>query len=117
MTKNEYNDYIEALKARGYKFGGSWYNKPYYYKVIEYREDEDGDSMEVCQLVFKIYKMEYHCSDDMYYATVPVVVVSRNADERLDFIIAHPKRSIEECERIAREFMEFVDMNIKIINE
>ena len=112
MTKQEYDAYIEALKARGYKFGGSWYNKPYYRKVIEYRDNEDGDSMAVCQLVFNIYSREYKCIDYAYYSIVPVVVVSRNTDERLDFTIGPPKRSIEECERIAKEFLRFVDNNI-----
>ena len=113
MTKQEYNDYIEALKGRGYKFGGSWYNKPYCYKVIEYRKDEDGDYWVVCQLVFNIYKMEFS-SGDAYYSIVPVVVVSRNDDERLDFTIGSPKRSVEECERIAKEFMRWVDMYVDI---
>lgn len=113
MTKQEYNDYIEALKDHGYKFCGSWYNKPYCYKVIEYRKNEDGDYWVVCQLVFNIYKMEFS-SGDAYYSIVPVVVVSRNTDERLDFTIGPPKRSVEECERIAKEFMRWVDMYVDI---
>ena len=112
MTKQEYNDYIEALKERGYQFFGISQNRCYY-KVIEYRDNEDGDSMVVCQLVFNIYKMEFS-SGDAYYSIVPVVVVTRNTDERLDFTISHHKRSIEECERIAKEFLRWVDINIYI---
>ena len=113
MTKQEYNDYIEALKARGYKIGGSWYNKPYYSKVIEYREDEDGNRRPVCVIFFNLCETEYKCSGDVYYSIVPVVVVSRNTDELLDFTIGAPKRSVEECERIAKEFLRWVDINIK----
>lgn len=114
MTKEEYNTYIKALEGQDYQFWGSWYNRPYYSKVIEYRDNEDGDSTAVCQLVFNIYSREYKCSGDVYYSIVPVVVVSRNAEERLDFTISQPKqRSIEECERIAKEFMKWVDINIK----
>lgn len=116
MTKQEYNDYIEALKGRGYQFGDSWYNNSYYSKVIEYRKDEDGNRRAVCQLVFNIYKMEFS-SDDAYYSIVPVVVVTRNDDERLDFTIGSPKRSVEECEHLAKEFLRWVDNNINEYQE
>lgn len=114
MTKQEYENYIEALKGRGYKFCGSWYNKPYYYKVIEYREDEYGDSRAVCQLVFNLYEVEDNRSGEVYRSIESVVMVSRNIEERLDFNVCHPKRSIEECERIAKEFMKFVDVYVDI---
>ena len=115
MTKQEYNDYIEALKEHGYKFVANSNNyKIYCYKVIEYRKNEDGDSRAVCQLVFNIYSREYKCSGDVYYSIVPVVVVSRNTEERLDFTISHPNRSIKDYERIAKEFMKWVDINIKL---
>ena len=113
MTNQQYNDYIEALKARGYKLGGSWYINPYYYKVIECRDNEYGDSMVACQLIFNIYKMEFS-SGNAYYSIVPVVVVSRNIDERLNFTIGLTKRSVEECERIAKEFMKWVDVYVDI---
>lgn len=112
MTKQEYNDYIEALKARGYQFVGSSQSRCYC-KIIKYRKDEDGDYWVVCQLVFNIYKMEFS-SGDAYYSIVPVVVVSRNTDERLDFTIGPPERSIEEYEHLAKEFLRWVDVNVDI---
>ena len=115
MTKQEYENYIEALERQRYQFVGSSQNRGYC-KIIKYREDGDGDYWVVCQLVFNIYKMEFS-SGDAYYSIVPVVVVTRNDDERLDFTIGSPERSVEECERIAIEFMEWVDMNIKAPQE
>ena len=115
MTKQEYNDYIEALKERGYKFVGSRYNdRPYYYKAIEYRDDGEGDSRAVCQLLFYLYELKDNRSGYVYYSVEPLVTISRNIEERLDFIISNPKRSIEECERIAKEFLRWVDLNIEI---
>ena len=115
MTKQEYNEYIEALKARGYKFVGSHYNdRPYYYKAIEYRDDGEGDSRAVCQLLFYLHELKDNRRGNAYYSIEPVVMVSRNIEERLDFIIFHPKRSIEECERLAKEFMKFVDVYVDI---
>ena len=113
MTKQEYENYIEALKARGYKLGGIWYNKPYYRKVIEYREDEDGNRRPVCLIIFNLFETKDDRSGYVDYSIEPVGMVSRNIEERLDFIISNPKRSIEECERIAKEFMRFVDINIR----
>ena len=116
MTKQEYNEYIQALKGRGYGFVGSHYNdRPYYYKAIEYRDDEDGDSRAVCQLLFYLFEQEDSRSGYVEYAIKPAVIVSRNTDERLDLTISQPKqRSIDECERIAKEFMRWVDVNINI---
>lgn len=115
MTKQEYNDYIEALKARGYKFVGSRYNdRPYYYKAIEYRDDREGDSRAVCQLLFYLFETKDNRNGNAYYSIEPVVMVSRNIEERLDLTISHPKRSIEDCERIAKEFLMWVDLNIDI---
>lgn len=114
MTKKEYNNYKEELKERGYKFVGSRYDERcYYYKVIEYRKDKYGDKRAVCQLLFHQYEAE----DIHYYSIEPTVLISRDDDERLDLKISCPQRSIEECERIAEEFMKFVDVNINIINE
>ena len=114
MTKQEYENYIQALKEHDYKFCGSWYDKPYYYKVIEYRDDEYGDRRAVCQLLFYLFEQEDNCSGNVYYSIESVVMVSRNIEERLDFSVCHPKRSIEECERIAKEFMRWVDVYIDI---
>ena len=95
MTKQEYNEYIEALKERGYKFVGSRYNdRPYYYKAIEYRDDGEGDSRAVCQLLFYLYELKDNRSGYVYYSVESLVTISRNIEERLDFIISNPKRSI-----------------------
>lgn len=105
MTKQEYNDYIEALKARGYKFDDSWYNNSYYSKVIEYREDEDGNRRPVCVIFFNLYETKDERSGYVYYSIEPIVTVSRNTDELLNFGISKPKRNIEEYEYLAEEFL------------
>ena len=117
MTKQEYNDYIEALKVRGYKFGGSWYNRPYYYKVIEYREDEDGNRRPVCVIFFNLYETKDERSGYVDYSIALVVTVSRNTDELLNFGMSKPERSIEEYEYLAKEFLRFVDNNINEYQE
>lgn len=90
------------------------FNSNYYCKVIEYRDNEDGDSRAACVLRFYLFERKYNRSGEAYYSIVPVVVVTRNTSERLDFTIGPPKRSIEEYERIAKEFLRWVDINIYI---
>lgn len=114
MIKQGYNDYIEALKARGYKLGGSWYAKPYYRKVIEYREDEDGNRRPVCVIFFNLCETKDERSGYVDYSIEPIVTVSRNTDELLNFGISKPKRNIEEYEHLAKEFLRFVELNIDI---
>lgn len=114
MTNQEYKNYIEALKDHGYNFVCNDNNyKIYCYKVIEYRKDEDGDSRAVCQLLFYLYELKDNRSGCVYYSVEPLVTISRNIEERLDFNVCRPKYSIEEYERIAKEFMKFVDTNIE----
>ena len=114
MTKQEYNDYIEALKARGYKFGGSWYNKPYYRKVIEYREDKDGNRRPVCVIFFNLCETKDERSGYVYYSIEPIVTVSRNTDELLNFGLSISECVIEEYEYLAKEFLRWVNLNIDI---
>ena len=115
MTKEEYENYIQALKGRGYEFvGNRYYYKYYCHKAIEYRKNEDGDSRAVCQLLFYLYGTKDNRRGEVYHSIEPIVMVSRNIEERLDFNVCHAKRSIEDCERIAKEFMRWVDVNINI---
>ena len=116
MTKGGDENYSQALKGRGYEFVGNRYYYEYYcHKAIEYRKNEDGDSRAVCQLLFYLFEQDDNLIGYVEYAIKPAVIVSRNTDERLDLTISQPKqRSIEDCERIAKEFMKWVDMNINI---
>ena len=112
MTRIEYHKYIQALKEHGYGCSINGYtDKKSFYKVLEYRNDENGDIRAVCQLVFYLYEIKDN--HDTYYSIEPVILVSRNVDERLDLIMPYPQRSIEELERIAKEFIQWVDVTIK----
>ena len=115
MTKQEYNKYIQAFNERDYKFvEGQCSNEGYYYKVIDHREDSDSDSRVDCLLVFNFYDLADSCDGGVHQSIEPSVMVTSNTGGRLDLTISHPKYSIEECERIAKEFMKFVDIHINI---
>ena len=115
MTKQEYNKYIQSFNERGYKFvEGQCSNEGYYYKVIESRKDIGSDSRVDCLLVFNFYDLADSCDGGVHQSIEPSVMVTSNTGERLDLTISHPKYSIEEYERIVKEFMNFVDIHINI---
>lgn len=114
MIKKQYDKFIKDLEERGYIFReyGMFSNVPCYYRVIEYRTDKHGDIRAVCQLFFNLYDFSGFIEQEDY-SYEPVIYVSRNTDEHIDLTLSHPKHSIDDYEHIAREFMKFVDNNIK----
>ena len=111
MTQKQFDEFIADLEKHGYHSVKAK-NRPYYYKVIEYRPDKYGCQQAVCQLIFYLYDFTDYGIDSEPYSYEPIIGVSRNSNEHIDLNVCHPKRSIDECERIAREFMKFVDNNL-----
>ncbi|MGN1172966.1 MAG: hypothetical protein ACI4SO_04185 [Muribaculaceae bacterium] len=114
MTKKQYDKFIKDLEKRGYIFReyGMFHDAPNYCRAIELRADNDGKVRAVCQLLFNLYDFSGIVEQEDY-SYEPVIIVSRNTDERIDLTLSHPKLSIDGCERIASEFLKFVDNNIK----
>lgn len=121
MTKEQFNKSCQELRDKGYKknfrdgevLNGKGWN--YYYKVIEYREDEYGDNRAINQLLFKIWHFEEfydRVPAEAMYSLEPVVMFSRSTDERVDLILSHPIFSIDELEEIAIAFGKWADKNI-----
>lgn len=130
MTKEQFNQICAELEQRGYKRNFSK-DKPikgsgihYYWKVLEWRQypsgEEYDDARAINQLLFKIYHLEefaYRVEPESLYSFEAVVAFSRNTGERIDLILSHPKRSIDELEEIAIKFGKWADENIKEIKE
>lgn len=130
MTKEQFNQICAELEQRGYKRNFSK-DEPikgsgihYYWKVLEWRQypsgEEYDDTRAINQLLFKIYHLEefaHRVEPESLYAFEPVVCFSRNTGERIDLILSHPKRSINELEEIATKFGKWADENIKEIEE
>lgn len=106
LTKKEYDQFIEGLKNRGYLFCGG--SHPYYYKVLLRRKDEDGDERSVCTISFYLYDFSEFINHRCF-SYEAVVMISRTIEECIDINLCHPKRPIEECEKIALQFMDLVD--------
>ena len=112
MTREEYNKFIDNLEKQGYECVNNSYDATYYCKTIEWRTVEDGKERVVCKLLFNLYDFSGFVEQEDYFYE-PIIHISRNIDEHIDFVLSFPKLSVEEYERIAIEFLKFID-NIKL---
>ena len=112
MTREEYNKFIDNLEKQGYKCGNEPYESPYHYKVLEWLTVKDGKERAVCKLLFNLYDFSGFAEPEDYFYE-PVIYISRNTDEHIALTLSSPELSVEEYERIAIEFLKFIDNNIK----
>ena len=111
MTKKEFLKVCKELYKRGYRrnFKMKDLYEPqysgvfkYYYKVIEYGHDKYGDSRAINQLFFRpwsLWEFRDRLPDkDEWLSFEPVVMFTRDTDERVDLALQYPERSIEELE-------------------
>ena len=130
MTKEELLKAIDELTSHGYiknfsddeldsklmeTYSG---HSTYMYKVITRRDCEYGASRADNVLQYRIWSFEPYkdrVPPKSLYSLEPVVMISRNIDERIDLHIEdYNKRTIGECEEIAKSFGVFCDSNIPI---
>lgn len=123
MTKEQFIEKCKGLELKGYiktfKYDGPIKGDgiDYLYKVIEYAEDKYGDMRAINQLLLKVWHFEAFADRvpaESMYSIEPVVMFSRNSDERVDLHIHFPEHSIEYLEEKAKEFGEWCKLNMKI---
>lgn len=120
MNKKEFLKACKELYKRGYRrnfkmrdlykpnYSGLFYC---YYKVIEWDKDEYGDSGAINQLLFRPWSLwEFRDrlpNSDNWLSLEPIVIFSRNTDERIELNLSYPERGVEELEQIAKSFGEW----------
>ena len=116
MTRAEFIDTCKELELKGYKKNFKFDEKinsngtHYLYKVIEYADDKYGDTRAINQLILKIWNFEDYADrvpEESMYSIEPVIMISRDTDERIDLHLDYPKHSIEYLETKARQFGEW----------
>ena len=116
MTKQEFIQKVKELEAKGYVKNFKLDEKinsngtHYLYKVIDRDRDKYGDVRTINQLLFKVYNFEDYADrvpEQSLYSLEPVVMFSRDTEERIDLTISFPKHSVEYLERKARQFGEW----------
>lgn len=130
LTKKEFLKVCKELYKRGYRrnFKMSDLYKPnynglfyYYYKVIDETKDIYGDRLVITQLLFRPWSLwEFRDrlpNGNNWLSFEPIIMFGRNSDERIDLLLSHPERSIDEIEQIARDFSQWCKINIKETEE
>ena len=116
MTKQEFINACKELELKGYKKNFK-YDEPindngthYLYKVIEYADDKYGNTRAINQLILKVWNFEKYADrvpEESMYSIEPVIMISRDTDERIDLHLDYPKHTVEYLERKARQFGEW----------
>lgn len=121
MTREEFYNKIAELEVAGYKKNFNINEEPnpdgshYLYKVIEYAEDKYGDNRAINQLLLKIFNFTPYTDrvpENSLFSLSPIIMFSRDTDERIDLEISHPKHDIEWLECKAKEFGDWCKMNM-----
>lgn len=111
LTKNGYKRIDPTTNSRGERIETS--QNPYWWKIIVYRPDRDGDNRAVVIVRYEEWDLSpYALHIEHRYSYSPSIRISRNADERYDIDIAAPRPSIQELEDMAVKFFDFFDQNI-----
>ena len=111
LTKNGYKRIDPRTNSRGERIETS--QNPYWWKIIVYRPDRDGDNRAVVIVRYEEWDLSrYDLHIEHRYSYSPSIRISRNADERYDIDITAPRPSIQELEEMAVKFFDFVEQNI-----
>ena len=129
LTKQEFLKVSKELYKRGYRrnFKMKDLYKPnysglfhWYYKTIERVPDKYGDMRSINQILFhpwSLWEFKDQLHSDKWLSFSPVIMFSRNLDERIDLTLSYPARTIEEIEEIAVKFGEWCKQNIKEVED
>lgn len=123
MTREEYDKLVTELQRRGYKkypsprFRGEDYA---WFKSFGKSKFKEGRSN--YQVCFDVTDFSPYADREPFfrynpYGIVPLVLISRTVDERVDLHLSHAKvddNNIDEIERLAESFYKWVEKEVAI---
>jgi hypothetical protein len=126
MTREEYDNFCQTLKSRGYKkYTSPRYKRDEYawYKSFgESKYEENRSNYQMCFDVYDYSEFAHrakHLADDPF-SIEPQVKVSRSVYERIDLHLSftgYEETDIDALEDLAASFFNWVDSNIPIPKE
>lgn len=124
MTQKEYDKFTKQLEDKGYGKYPSSNNADFaYFKGFGKSEYEEGRSN--YQVCFDVYDFGKYADREQYFTerpfgVQPLVLVSRNVNDRVDLTLPSTSikdKGIEYIEQLAESFYKWVEQNIEIDNE
>ena len=123
MTHEEYNKLVAELQQRGYRKSlsprGRKDDWAWFKSFCESKHQEGRSNYQICFDVtgFSPYADREPFFRDNPYGIVPLVLISRTIDERVDLHLSHTKvddQNIDEIERLAESFFKWVEKEVAI---
>lgn len=124
MTKEEFKSFEEKLVAHGYrKYNSKIINEDFYYckgfGKGQNKHDEDRNNY---QILFCVWDFSKYADRDKMCAIatmriVPMIMVSRVIDERLDLDLHSEtikETDIDQIETLAESFFAWVEQNVEV---
>lgn len=124
MTRKDFNALADDLVARGYRKYSSIREADYaYYKSFGKSECEEGRSN--YQICFDVYNFGKYADREPFFkrepwSVAPMILISREVDERVDLYLASAsikEQGVEYIERLGESFYKWCEQNIEIKNE
>lgn len=124
MTQEEFDKFINQLDDKGYRKYPSISNADFaYFKGFGKSEYEEGRSN--YQVCFDCYDFGKYADREPFFTerpfgVQPLVLVSRNVNDRVDLYLASAsikEQGIEYIEQLGESFYKWVEQNIVIENE
>lgn len=124
MTQEEFDKFINQLEDKGYRKYPSISNADFaYFKGFGKSEYEEGRSnYQVCFdcYGFGKYAVREPFFEERPFGVQPLVLVSRNVNDRVDLSLASAsikEQGVEYIEQLAESFYKWCEQNIEIKNE
>lgn len=123
MTREEYDNFCQTLKSRGYKkYPSPHYKKDDYawYKSFgESKYEDDRSNYQMCFDVYDFSEFTHRVADDPFIVE-PQVKVSRSVYERIDLHLSstgYESTDIDALEALGESFYKWVESNMPIKKE
>ena len=123
MTHEEYNRFAEELQQRGYKkYPSPRGRKDVWAWLKSFGESKHQEGRSNYQICFDVTDFSPYADREPFfrdnpYGIVPLVLISRTVDERVDLHLCYTKvddNNIDEIERLAESFFKWVEKEMEV---
>lgn len=123
MTREEYDNFCQTLKSKGYKKYPTYHYKKddyaWYKSFGESKYEDDRSNYQMCFDVYDYSEFAHRVADDPFIVE-PQVKVSRSVYERIDLHLSstgYESTDIDALEALGESFYKWVESNMPIKKE
>lgn len=123
MTREEYDNFCQTLKSKGYKKYPMYHYKKddyaWYKSFGESKYEDDRSNYQMCFDVYDYSEFAHRVADDPFIVE-PQVKVSRSVYERIDLHLSftgYESTDIDALEALGESFYKWVESNMPIKKE